>query len=110
MENFVLGFIIGATAAAAVIYWLLYSAFSHARKKLEQLIQEAEQTQAAVTARVEEHEGVFFLYDISDETFIAQGRTISELQQRIDSRYHAQTTVHLKSDSAEVLDRLKNSV
>jgi hypothetical protein len=84
-------FLIGAAAGAIVGYMvlriLIHIALSRAERDLGLLAQAVEIYQAStIPARVELIEGMFYVYDTRDDSFLAQGSTVTELRSRIESR------------------------
>ena len=104
-------FLIGAAAGAIIGYVvfriLVYIALSRAERELGLLAQAVEIYQAAtIPARVEQIDGVFYVYDTRDDSFLAQGQTVTELRSRIESRVkHARVLVTEGEES--VLNLLK---
>ena len=92
-------FLTGAAAGAIIGYWvlriLLYIALSRAEQELGLLARAVEIYEAStIPARVEQIDGVFYMYDTRDDSFLAQGETVTELRSRIESRVkHARVMV-----------------
>ena len=92
-------FLIGAAAGAIIGYMvlriLLYIAISRAERELGLLARAVEIYEAStIPARVEQIDGVFYVYDTRDDSFLAQGETVTELRSRIESRVkHARVMV-----------------
>ena len=110
MIEFVSGIIAGLIIAAVLINiaWRLVT--RRAEQQIEQLA-EAIKTLSAnqIQARVEEQAGVFYVYRVDDNTFLAQGTTMSELRERIESRMK-DAMIYVTEGDAEVLARLKATV
>ena len=104
-------FIIGAAAGVIIGYVvfriIIHIAVSRAERELELLIRAVEIYQAStIPARVEQIDGVFYVYDTRDDSFLAQGQTVTELRSRIESRVkHARVLVTEGEES--VLNLLK---
>lgn len=107
MENFIIGLVVGAIATAVVLRVALYLAVRQAEKTLEALEQALQKIHTdMIPARVEQHDGVFYVYNARDNSFIAQGTSLAELRIRIEGRMkHAQVIVQ-EGDPA-VLEALK---
>jgi hypothetical protein len=107
MIEFILGAAVGVIIGYVVLRILLYIALSRAEKELGLLAQAVEIYQAAtIPARVEQIDGVFYVYDTRDNSFLAQGQTVAELRDRIESRVkHAR--VLLTEGEESVLNLLK---
>ena len=104
-------FIIGAAAGAIIGYVvfriMIHIAVSRAERELALLTRAVEIYEAStIPARVEQIDGVFYVYDIRDDSFLAQGDTVAELKSRIESRVkHARVLVTEGEES--VLSLLK---
>ena len=107
MIEFVSGIIAGLIIAAVLINiaWRLVT--RRAEQQIEQLA-EAIKTLSAnqIQARVEEDNGVFYVYRIDDNSFLAQGTTMAELRERIESRMK-DAMIYVTEGDPEVLSRLK---
>ena len=92
-------FLIGAAAGAIVGYMvfriMIHIAVSRAERELGLLARAVEIYEAStIPARVEQIDGVFYVYDTRDDSFLAQGQTVTELRSRIESRVkHARVMV-----------------
>ena len=104
-------FLIGAAAGAIVGYMvfriMIHIAVSRAERELGLLARAVEIYEAStIPARVEQIDGVFYVYDTRDDSFLAQGQTVSELRSRIEARVkHARILVTEGEES--VLSLLK---
>lgn len=107
MENFIIGVVVGAICTALVLRVALYLAVRQAEKTLEALEQALQKIQTdMIPARVEQHDGVFYVYNARDNSFIAQGTSLSELRSRIEGRMKDAHVVVQEGDPA-VLEALK---
>ena len=95
MIEFLSGAIAGVIIGYVILKILLHIALSRAEKELGLLAQAVEIYQAStIPARVEQIDGVFYVYDTRDDSFLAQGQTVTELRARIESRVkHARVMV-----------------
>ena len=107
MIEFLLGAVAGVIIGYVILKILLHIALSRAEKELGLLAQAVEIYQAStIPARVEQIDGVFYVYDTRDGSFLAQGDTVAELRSRIESRVkHARVLVTEGEES--VLSLLK---
>ena len=107
MIEFLLGAAAGVIIGYVVLRILVHIALSRAERELGLLAQAVEIYEAAtIPARVEQIDGVFYVYDTRDDSFLAQGQTVTELQSRIESRVkHARILVTEGEES--VLSLLK---
>ena len=80
--------------------------------KVKEVVTEALEVEKVVTqalvveARLEEHQGEFFLYRVDNGEFIAQGTTAQEIQDRTDKRISGQAVVVTESDDG-VMERYR---
>ena len=110
MIEFLLGAAAGAIIGYVVLRILVHIAVRRTEKELELLIRAVEIYQAStIPARVEQIDGVFYVYDTRDDSFLAQGQTVTELRDRIESRVkHARVLVTEGEES--VLSLIKSSL
>ena len=107
MIEFLLGAAAGAIVGYMVLRIMIHVALSRAEKELGLLAQAVEIYEAStIPARVEQIDGVFYVYDTRNGSFLAQGDTVAELKSRIESRVkHARVLVTEGEES--VLSLLK---
>ena len=107
MIEFLIGMAAGAMIGYAVLKILVHIAVSRAERELELLARAVAIYEAStIPARVEQINGVFYVYDTRDGSFLAQGETVTELRSRIESRVrHARVLVTEGEES--VLSLLK---
>lgn len=87
MDSFFIGFLAGALVASVVLRIALSIATRRAEEQLEALMAALKTVSAKhIAARVEQHDGVFYVYRLDDDTFLAQGNSLTELSQRIEDR------------------------
>jgi hypothetical protein len=110
MIEFLLGAAAGAIIGYVVLRILLHIAVSRAERELGLLARAVEIYEAAtIPARVEQIDGVFYVYDTRDDSFLAQGETVTELRDRIESRVkHARVLVTEGEES--VISLLKSGL
>jgi hypothetical protein len=106
MIEFALGILVGVVAMYIVLKVLANILFKRLEKELAELDQELKMLDSVVTARVEEENGVFYIYSVNDNMFLAQGRTIDEIKQVVESRDATKKVMVTEGDPA-VIDRLK---
>ena len=80
-------------------------------KKLEQEIDAMvaaimEESKNLIPVRLEEHQGIFYIYDVRDEMFVAQGNNITELREHLESRMRDAHVFVVKGDP-EAITRLR---
>ena len=107
MIEFIIGAAAGVIIGYVVLRILVHIAVSRTERELELLARAVEIYQAStISARVEQIDGVFYVYDTRDGSFLAQGQTVTELRSRIEARVkHARVLVTEGEES--VLNLLK---
>lgn len=109
MFDLLLGMMIGIGISVAITYIILDRAARRADEELTALIESIqEQQKNSISARVEEHDGVYYVYNIRDNSFLAQGSNLNELKDRIESRVK-DVRVFVTEGDADVLQRLKST-
>ena len=107
MTELFVGMILGMCLALVVVYLYLRMVMLRAAQNLDDLLQVIENLKdSIIQARVEEADGVFYVYNTADQSFMAQGRTVTELRERIEQRWHDAQVMITQGEQA-VLDRLK---
>lgn len=107
MTELFVGMIFGMCLALVAVYLYLRMIMVRAAQNIDDLIQVIERLKESIIhARVEESDGVFYVYNTEDDTFMAQGTTVTELRERIEQRWHDVQVFITQGDQA-VLDRLK---
>ena len=108
MDYFIF-FALGMIAAT----WLIRAAARAAiEKALQQIAKETEQTlqDAQLNVDLEVDQNIFFLYNSTDKTFVAQGRDVMELFRHAKQRYPNRIVKIVKGDPADMkrlTDQLK---
>ena len=107
MIEFIIGAAAGAIIGYVVLRILVHIAVARAERELGLLARAVEIYEAStIPARVEQINGVFYVYDTRDGSFLAQGQTVTELRTRIEFRVkHARVLVTEGEES--VLSLLK---
>ena len=107
MMEFLLGAAAGAIVGYIVLRIILHVTLLRAERELGLLARAVEIYEAStIPARVEQINGVFYVYDTRDGSFLAQGQTVTELRTRIEFRVkHARVLVTEGEES--VLSLLK---
>lgn len=107
MTELFVGMIFGMCLALVVVYLYLRMVMLRAAQNIDDLMKVIEHLKESIIhARVEEADGVFYVYNTADDAFMAQGATIAELRERIEQRWHDAQVMITQGDQA-VLDRLK---
>ena len=109
MTELFVGMIFGMCLALVVVYLYLRMVMLRAAQNLDDLMQVIERLKESIIhARVEEQDGVFYVYNTADQSFMAQGTTIAELRERIDQRWQDSQVLITEGDK-DVIERLKGT-
>jgi hypothetical protein len=108
--DIVLWISVGIAIGAWMFYFALKLAVNILARRIQQQLEtldEALKEQVdLIPCRVEQHNGVFFVYNNDTEEFMAQGSTLAELRERIKARWKDQRVSVVAGDEA-VLEQLK---
>lgn len=105
--DLLLGIVIGMIVAVILVYIWLQMTIRRATQNIDNLLHVIERLQQNVfQARVEEENGVFYVYNTEDQSFMAQGTTVDELRERIEQRWKDAQVFITQGDQA-VLQRLR---
>ena len=108
--SFIGGMVIGFVAAYILLQVIVSWMLRRSEERLEMLIKAMEQVDSnRIAARAEEENGVFYIYNTKDGSFLAQGSSLTELLDHVSARYPGVTVSVTEGDTA-VLDRLKATV
>jgi hypothetical protein len=109
MTELFVGMVFGMILAMVVIYVYLRMVMLRAAENLDNLLNVIERLKESIIhARIEEQDGVFYVYNIEDQSFMAQGKTIAELRERIEQRWR-DAQVFITQGEQAVLDRLRST-
>lgn len=94
-----------------IAFWLLLRwVFAWWRDRmLEKLATEIVKNNLLIPVRVEQHDGVFYLYNVHDDSFIAQGLTVDELHTKVKSRW-PDAQVFVTQGDQDAIQNLKATV
>ena len=109
LESFILGICVGMFlfyVMMRIVIWTTLRQIERRGIQIEDLMQKMkEKAQVLVIpARLEEHQGEFFLYRADTGEFIAQGTTAQEITERTDRRIHDRPVMVIEAESA-VMER-----
>jgi ribosome-binding ATPase YchF (GTP1/OBG family) len=108
MIEFALGFLVGIVAVYIVLKILSNIILNKLQSQLDNLDQEIESLNRFVQARVEEENGMFYIYNIKDNSFLAQGHSMQEIREKIESLNKGIVVTVTEGDD-EVIKRLKET-
>ena len=109
MTEFIVGLVFGIALTLVAVRILLTIAVRRAEATIQALEQAIDALNSStITARVEEHDGVFYVYNADDDTFLVQGSSMNELQEKLESQYQNKNIVVTQGDES-VMARLKNT-
>lgn len=107
IEDMLMGFAVGVLVTVVAVRIAMALAMHRAMQTIQALEKTLETLQDnLIKARVEQHDGMFYVYNTQDNSFIAQGTTLAELKSRIDERMRDINVVVTEGDAA-VLEALK---
>jgi hypothetical protein len=107
IEDMLIGFAIGVALTTVAVKIAMAIAMHNAMQTIQALEKALETLQDnMVKARVEQHDGMFYVYNTQDNSFIAQGTSLSELKSRIEERMRNANVVVTEGDDS-VLKALK---
>jgi gas vesicle protein len=110
MEFFIgitIGVAIGVFAVLAFIKSAVQEALESSDDSLDRLKSLVEQEiDSTIQTRVEEHNGIYYIYNVNDNSFLGQGVTLKEVKDCIAKRL-PNTNVNIVAGDAEVIKKLK---
>lgn len=109
MTELFVGIVFGIILAMVVVYVYLRMVMLRAAENLDNLLHVIERLKESIIhARIEVQDGVFYVYNIEDQSFMAQGKTIVELRERIEQRWR-DAQVFITEGDADAIERLKGT-
>jgi len=118
MDDFIVGVMVGSVLGVIaayiftrVIIWLTLREISK-QVDIDGLFQrlEKETVTSGIQARLEEHQGMFYVYDISDNQFIAQGTDADALAQAVVQRAGDDRAVNITEGDKDVIERFRKTI
>jgi hypothetical protein len=111
LYSFILGICVGMGMAYVImrmVIWVTLRQMERRGIEIENLVQKIKQDAQAlvIEARLEEHQGEFFLFRKDTGEFIAQGATAQEITERTEKRILGRAVVVTESDD-EVMERYR---
>ena len=108
--TFIGGIVIGFVASYLLLQYFVGWMLRRSEERLEMLVRAMETVaNDYIAARAEEENGVFYIYNAKDGSFMAQGSSLTELLDHVSARYPG-VTVSVTEGDTEVLDRLRATV
>jgi lipopolysaccharide export LptBFGC system permease protein LptF len=110
MFEFAIGFFAGIMVFYIFLKMMLHVAIKQFQ---EQVLNEVNTHQISTSAadiavRIEEYDGVFYVYDIADNTFLGQGSTFTEIKQVLEEK-NPNSNVFIAEGDESVIDKIKIS-
>jgi hypothetical protein len=110
----IVSFILGVAVGVLIVLMFIKSAVREALEsadnsldKLKELVEkEIDQT---VQTRIEEHHGVYYLYNVKDGAFLGQGATLIEIKDCIAKRL-PNTNVNIIEGDTDVIKKLQSEL
>jgi len=81
-----LEFILGVITGSMALYLLAAVLFNRYLNKIQQAVDEREQQDLIIRARVEQIDNQFYIYNIDENEFLVQGRDMKELVDNLELR------------------------
>ena len=109
MLEFIVGMFVGI-GISYVFYRLLIIWTLRQIANIDEVLQTIKETHVAklIPARVEEHNGIFYVYNAEDDTFLVQGSNLQELKDKLEKSYQDKKIVVTEGEES-VLTRLKDT-
>ena len=111
--DIVLWIVVGIFIGVIAFYLTLKLAVNILTRRIERELETLEEALKEhvdlIPCRVEQHQGMFFVYNNDTNEFMAQGSTLTELRERIKARWKDQRVSVVAGDEA-VLDQLKEQL
>jgi hypothetical protein len=111
MMDFFTGLALGIAVGVFIVLMFIRSAVREALEsadgslnKLKQLVEE--EIERTVQTRVEEHAGVYYIYNVEDGAFLGQGKTLDEVIASVIKRL-PDTNVNITEGDIEVIKKLR---
>ena len=109
MIEFIVGVVAGVVLTVLVATWLMRTIVARTEADIDAIVAEIKKvSENIIPARVEQHDGVFYVYNTRDNSFIAQGESITEIKARIEERMKDATVMVTEGDP-NVLQKLKDT-
>jgi hypothetical protein len=109
--DFFIGLLVGMFVGIFIMLVFIRSAVREALdaadnslKQLKDLVEE--EIERTVQTRIEEHDGIYYVYNIKDGTFLGQGTTLKEIITSITKRL-PNTNVNITQGDVDVINKLK---
>ena len=102
----VVGIFIGVTAFYLTLKLAVNILTRRIERELETLEEALKEHVDLIPCRVEQHQGMFFVYNNNTNEFMAQGSTLTELRERIKARWKDHRVSVVAGDE-DVLEQLK---
>lgn len=109
--DMIVGIVVGLIIAFLAMALMAYRAEAALRREIVDLVEtvKSQTEKHIILARVEQHRGVFYIYDTANDHFLAQGDTVAELKQALERRFHDKHVVVTQGESS-VLEQIKSFV
>ena len=109
MTELIVGMVWGIALTCGILYVMIQRAMRRAEHNLERITHVIERLkEGMILARVEEEDGVFYIYNTKDSTFMAQGTTVAEIRHKIEQRWQ-DVSVYVTEGDKDVIERLKST-
>ena len=107
MTELIVGMVFGMIAGIIIFRMFILMSLQRAHGDLSNLMHVIEQLEKTmISVRVEQHDGIFYAYNVRDDSFVAQGSSIKELKEAIDGRWK-DMQVFVSEGDPTVIEALK---
>ena len=95
---------LGIAITVILTVYILHRAEAALRKDVDTLVEaiKAEAAKTVISARVEQHSGVFYVYDATNDHFLAQGNTVAELRETLEKRFRGKNIFVTEGDESVI--------
>jgi len=109
MIDLIAGVAIGIALTCCLLWIMIRRAVARAEHNIERITHVIERLKEdMILARVEEADGVFYIYKTEDSSFLAQGTTVAEIKYKIEQRWQ-DVSVYVTEGDRDVIERLKST-
>lgn len=107
--GFLEGALFGIGLMLITFIWLAKLAYKLMEQENEKLTAELKELTKEVPVLLEQHNGVFYLFESSTDKFVAQGRNMEELKAHISGTKYRNSHVYLVGGDKLAIDAFKNA-
>jgi len=109
IDAFLLGMFVGVFLFCFFAWKLLSSVVSREEKKINTLVETLKEKSLGIPSKVEEINGVFYIYSTDKNEFLAQGNTAQEILEHLNFRM-PNAHIRVIDGEPDVVKRLKATI